>query len=114
MEVQTWKKKEDSLNQDIVKSFLAHDSHMICLSELGEIHAGLAGKFDKTVAEWIMDFVVDTAVAQVSVYADAYYVTIVKKEDVVVAKTGSSQASSLSRHGAPFNTSECVFADATI
>ena len=36
-----WKKREDALKQDIVKAFMLHDLHMICLSEPGKINAGL-------------------------------------------------------------------------
>ena len=71
----------------LIDVFLGHALDMLCLSELGEIHAGLADKLQKTVTEWIMDLLADTAVAQVSVYADAHYVTIVKQEDVVVAES---------------------------
>ena len=64
---------------------------MLCLSELGEIHAGLGAKLyelcEQTVREWIMDMLADTAVSQVSVYADAHYVTIVKQQDVDVAES---------------------------
>ena len=31
-----WKKKEEALKQDIIKAFVLHDLHMLCLSELGD------------------------------------------------------------------------------
>ena len=82
----TWKKKEEALMQDIVKALLLHDLHMLCLSELGEIHKGLGSKLQTTVKQWILDLLEDSVAQPVSIYADAHYVTIVKKEDVVVAK----------------------------
>ena len=82
-----WPKKEQALKQYIVKAFVLHDLHMLCLSELGGIHAGLAGKLQKTVTEWMIDLLADTAVAPVSVYVDAHYLTIVKQRDVVVAES---------------------------
>ena len=102
------------MKQDIVKAFLSHDLHMLCLSQLGEIHTGLVDKLyelsEQTVTKWIMDLLADTAVAQVSVYADAHYVTIVKQEDVVVAESRfiSGFIPEQAEH-----TSECVFAETT-
>ena len=87
MKVNVGKKKEKTLKRDVVKAFKLYVLHMLCLSELGETHAGLADNLEKTVTEWIMDLLADTAVAPVSVYADAHYVTIVKQEDVVVAES---------------------------
>ena len=76
-------KKEQTLKQDIVNAFMRHELHMLCLSELGEINAGLADKLyetcEQTVIEWIMDLLADTVVSQVSVYANAHYVTIVEQ-----------------------------------
>ena len=51
------------MRQYIIKCLLLHGMHMIGLSELGEIDAGLA----------------NTDVVRVSVYADAHYATIVKQ-----------------------------------
>ena len=87
---------------------MLHGLHMLCLSELGEIHAGLADKLyelsEQTVTEWIMDLLADTPVAPVSVYAGAHYVTIVKQEDVVVAESAAgSVATRLSREEASDN-----------
>ena len=64
------------MKHDVVKAFVLHGLHMLCLSELGEIHAGLADKLyekcEQTVVEWIMDLLADTAASQVSVYANAH------------------------------------------
>ena len=79
------------MKRDIVEAFRLHALNMLCLSELGEIHAGLGAKlyelYEQTVTEWIMDLLADTTVSQVSVYADAHYVTIVKQQDVDVAES---------------------------
>ena len=87
----TRKKQKEALTRDNVNAFVLHDLHMLCLSELGEINAGLADKLyelsQQTVTEWIMDLLADTAVAPVSVYADAHYLTIVKQRDVAVAES---------------------------
>ena len=66
---------------DIVNAFECHDLHILCLTELGVIHARLTDN----LKAWIMDLLVDTAVAQVTVHAGVDYVTIVNQEDVVVA-----------------------------
>ena len=67
------------MKTDVVNAFALHDLHMLCLSELGEIHAGLACKLIPSVAEWIMDLLADTPAAQVYVYAEAHHATTVKQ-----------------------------------
>ena len=67
-----WPKKEQTLKQDIVKAFMRHELHMLCLSELGELN------------KWMSELLADSAVQPVSIYAGAHYLTIVKDEHVKV------------------------------
>ena len=74
----------ENLKQDIVKAFMWHELHMLCLSELGEIDKGIASGLQKTVQQWMSELLADSAVQPVSIYAGAHYLTIVKDEHVEV------------------------------
>ena len=106
-----WKRKEDQFKQDIIKAFVLHDLHMLCLSELGELGKGIGGGLPTPVRQWMSELLADSAVQPVSIYAGAHYLTIVKDEHVMIDQYKLISASSVSKKSAPFNTSKCVLTD---
>ena len=63
---------------------------MLCLSELGQIHASLVENiyeaYGQTVKQWIMDLLAGTEMPQAAVYTNAHDVAIVNKDPVTVAE----------------------------
>ena len=73
-----------------MNTFESNGLHMLCLSAVGEISAGLATRirklYNNTVSEWISTLLDDNNVQQFSVHAHANCITIVKKEDLVIVQ----------------------------
>ena len=76
-----WTSKVQARNNDTVGAFTENALNMLCLSELGEFDAGLAGKLETSGAQWMQDVLSETIVSQATVYAHAHYATIIKKDD---------------------------------
>ena len=74
-----WTSTAQALRKDIVGAFIKKALNMLCLWELGEIDAGLAGKLETSVAHGMQDLLSDTIVSQVAVDAHAHYTTVIKK-----------------------------------
>ena len=72
------------MKHDIGFVIILHCMDSLCLSELGEIHTDIAAKlyefYGQAVTQWAMDLLADTALPQISVYADAHYVTMINNE----------------------------------
>ena len=62
-----WPKKEQTLKQDIVKAFMRHELHMLCLSELGDLDRGIGGGLRATVQQLMSELLADSAVQPVSI-----------------------------------------------
>ena len=74
------------MTRDVVAAFGKHDLHMQCLCGLGDINTGLGVALEQGVTQWIMDLLHASSVQQVSAYAHAYYVTVVKRSCVDVVE----------------------------